>query len=365
LIKILYMNYMNNLAHIVLLFISLFFINKKSLHNKSNKTISSILYVSHQKNIDLDLTKFKNIKVPFGNKNLASTTFPESWKHVDFSDNNSEGRIIKSKITDAYFKSEILFDRYNNSTNTKYFNFIDTFESNYEEDEQFKKLISNKQPNISIPLLEFSYFPFVKFNLNNSHLILIFYLKNETKYLGFTKMLALCLNKNNQLIDFLDIYLSDETKRFVNQKKMFYIDKKNIFHIKDFIEFEDHVAYKNYEQYQCTDSGKFIRYYKEEGTFKNDFEQGFVKHNKREGLWIEQKKNSFLFYKNHTQNSNQYTYLEATYKDGLPIGEWKFYELLQEYDEKGQPIISTRKKGILLYAETYSNGELQNRKFVN
>jgi hypothetical protein len=182
--------------------------------------------------------------------------------------NNSEGRIIKSKITDAYFKSEILFDRYNNSTNTKYFSFIDTLESNYEEDEQFKNFISNKQPNISISVLEFSYFPFVKFSLNKNHSILIFYIKNEAKYLGFTKMLAVCINKNSNLTDYLEIYLSDETKRFLTQKKLFYIDKRNIFHIKDFTEFEDYIAYKSYKQYQCTNSGKFIRYYKKEGVLK-------------------------------------------------------------------------------------------------
>jgi hypothetical protein len=77
---------MNNLAHIVLFFISLLYIKGMSFHNKSNLDIYSPIYLSHQKNIDLDLSKFKDIKIPFGNEKLASTTFPKTWKYADFSE---------------------------------------------------------------------------------------------------------------------------------------------------------------------------------------------------------------------------------------------------------------------------------------
>ena len=71
------------------------------------------------------------------------------------------------------------------------------------------------------------------------------------------------------------------------------------------------------------------------------------------------KPNSYYTY------SHRYTYLEANYHKGLPIGIWKFYKL--DYQEKpdGSADLSSAKKGKLLYTETYKDGELVERKFVD
>ena len=61
---------------------------------------------------------------------------------------------------------------------------------------------------------------------------------------------------------------------------------------------------------------------------------------------------------------NNIHYLEAEYQDGLPINEWKFYRMEQEYDENGRPILSTRRKGKLLYTKMYDNGEFVKKEFV-
>ncbi|MWP50363.1 MULTISPECIES: hypothetical protein [unclassified Gilliamella] len=107
--------------------------------------------------------------------------------------------------------------------------------------------------------------------------------------------------------------------------------------------------------YQLSSQGKFIRYYDENGPFQNQEEQGLVQNHTREGLWIEMKPNGY---------SHNNTYLEAEYKNGLPVNIWKFYQLEQQYNELNEPILSTRKKGKLLYTETYKDGELVERKFV-
>jgi len=130
--------------------------------------------------------------------------------------------------------------------------------------------------------------------------------------------------------------------------QFFFYDKEFI-HIKLFGGGEGEAHFVGYQKYQITPQGKFIRYYEQDGILKNDEEQGLVKNHTREGKWVEM---------------NNVYFIEAEYKEGLPINEWKYYKIVQNFTEDGIPILSSRKKGKLLYTEIYANGTLVKREFI-
>ncbi|UHO39651.1 hypothetical protein H5J24_06115 [Chryseobacterium capnotolerans] len=84
-----------------------------------------------------------------------------------------------------------------------------------------------------------------------------------------------------------------------------------------------------------------------------------VKNHTKDGKWIEYKSNSSIDIQKYPEFTDPYT-LEAEYKNGLPAGIWTFYKLLQKYNEEtGKPIITTRKKGQLIYTEVHKDGMLK------
>ena len=148
-------------------------------------------------------------------------------------------------------------------------------------------------------------------------------------------------NTVGKKLDQLNIYYANETLYWSNYKFP-YIDKSlriNFLYLRYGEEYE----YGGIEKWQVKSNGKFVRYYEKEGSFKNEEEQGTVKNSMREAKWIEKKPNALV---------NKPTYLESYFKEGEPINEWKFYDY------------TNIKKGKLLYTESYENGNLVERKFV-
>lgn len=148
-------------------------------------------------------------------------------------------------------------------------------------------------------------------------------------------------NTVGKKLDQLNIYYANETLYWSNYKFP-YIDKSlriNFIYLRYGEEYE----YGGIEKWQVKSNGKFVRYYEKEDSFKNEQEQGTVKNSMREGKWIEKKASAWV---------EKNTYLESYFKEGEPIGEWKFYDYTAE------------KKGKLLYTESYENGELLKRIFI-
>ena len=152
------------------------------------------------------------------------------------------------------------------------------------------------------------------------------------------------------------------------RSRLFYIDNQGIIHIKDNRLWDnnedDYEFISESFKYQLTPEGNFIRYYAPNGMFSSDTERGLVKNHTCEGKWIEMKIN-WQIYSRYFSDLYTYSYLEAYYENGLQIGVWRFYKLEQEYDNYNRPIISTQRKGELLYTETYENGKLISRELIS
>lgn len=179
----------------------------------------------------------------------------------------------------------------------------------------------------------------------------------------FIEKMYLVSTKEGKLIDMKRIYLNHQGEMGFASHTLFNIDKNYIISLQDYEFTEDPFKLNPLQQYQILPSGKFAGYYDHDGPYKNDEEQGLVKNHHKEGKWIETKPNGSMDWQKYPEFTDPYTYLEAEYKNGLPVGTWKFYKLQQKYSEEtGEPILNTRKKGKLIYTETYREGALQKRK---
>lgn len=180
----------------------------------------------------------------------------------------------------------------------------------------------------------------------------------------FIEKIYLVSTKDGKLIDMKRIYLNHQGEMGFANYTLFNIDENKIIALQDYELTENPFQLKPLKKYQILPSGKFARYFDKDGSFKNDEEQGLVKNHHKEGKWIETQPNGSLDAQKYPEFTDSYTYLEAEYKKGLPTGTWKFYKLLQRYNEKtGEPLLNTRKKGSLIYTETYREGALEKREF--
>ena len=317
------------------------------------------------KSQDFSDSKKKNsipvITLPFGTKELIDVQFPANWKKYDYPSNTW----YKTPIDLAYNHSNLFYDVYKDKkrdlklTDSITYTYTNANMANIYYDNFFPYPFIKNQSSIYYNYKEILY-PLWKINLsNNQSLIMLFSedvpTSDKPNVKPYAKLQLVVMDSQGNILDSLNayIYANLDTKRL-------YIDRKGIIHIKyfDFCDSE-YVNFIRYEKFQISPEGKFIRYYDQNGFFQNEEEQGLVENHTREGLWIEKKPNGYYTY------SHRYTYLEANYHKGLPIGIWKFYKL--DYQRKiGCPIdLSSAKKGKLLYTETYKDGELVERKFVD
>jgi len=188
---------------------------------------------------------------------------------------------------------------------------------------------------------------------------------NTVRYADpFIEKMYLVSTKDGKPVDMKRIYLNHQGEMGFAHYTLFNIDKDYIISLQNYELTENPFKLKPSSKYQILLSGKFAGYYDKDGPHKNDEEQGMVKNHHKEGKWIETKPNGSIDLQKYPEFTDPYTYLEAEYKNGLPNGTWKFYKLLQKYNEEtGEPLFNTRKKGQLIYTEMYRDGVLEKREF--
>jgi hypothetical protein len=292
-----------------------------------------------------------SINLPIGNKDLIETNFPGKWQTYSF-DNDSW---LHTKYDSTYYKSDFFYDVFTDTQ--KNFTGKDSIIYYYNKKNIQCVYYDTFFPyNFMLSDYEEKLFPLWLVQLKSNRKILFLFSSDfptspdRTYISSYTKLKLAVLDDTGNILDFNNSYIDSNYN-----SKYFYMDEDEIIHVKYFHKEEEFVYFLRYEQYQISPQGKFIRYYDQDGELKNEEEQGRVKNHTREGKWVEMKPNGF---------TGSSTYLEAEYKEGLPVGEFKFYNLEQQYTDEGKPIVSTRKKGELLYTETYQNGELKERKFL-
>ena len=225
----------------------------------------------------------------------------------------------------------------------------------YDVSLPFSKSLNEKYDQIKIAT------HFLCYKDNSLYFIAVY---NTVRYAEpFIEKIYLISTKDNKPVDMKRLYLHHEGEMGLANYTLFNIDKDGIISLQDYEFSESPFTLKPLQKYQILPSGKFVRYFDKEGFYKSDEEQGVVKNHKKEGKWIEYKSNSFIDQQKNPEFTDPYTYLEAEYKNGLPAGTWKFYKLLQKYNEEtGKPIINTRKKGQLIYTEVYKDGVMEKRE---
>ena len=309
-------------------------------------------------------------KLPFGKKELISTHFPRKWTtqflQEKFERSNSWIQrnydsvfFYLSKYSNDYLYPELhlnprltmLKNRFCESemSNLYYDKLTHFFDEDIKKDNYLSPVSKIKINDKSLNL----------FLLTSSHITLKDKPVYNSEYDSYNyERMDLITTDSTNIIDKLNVYYSLSWVIY-GYEKLFFIDKNNIIHIKYFEGDEEDTNFIRYEKFQISTESKFIRYYDQNGFFQNEEEQGLVENHTREGLWIEKKPNGYYIY------PRGYSYLEANYHKGLPIGIWKFYKL--DYQEKpdGSADLSSAKKGKLLYTETYKDGELIERKFVD
>ncbi|MCX8598580.1 MULTISPECIES: hypothetical protein [unclassified Gilliamella] len=192
--------------------------------------------------------------------------------------------------------------------------------------------------------------------LKKGDIILKFALQSNSTY--YKLSMFLLSFKNGVQVDSKRILYNRSGPMGFTDCKIFYIDENFIISTRVYEFNEEEIVQTPFYQYQLNDDGKFIRYYPKNGNYRDNHEQGLVKNHTREGLWIEKKVNHLI----------GPSYFEAEYKNGLIQGEGKFYKLEYKLKDGSIPYYvpySSAKKGKLLYTETYKDGELVERKFVD
>lgn len=158
-------------------------------------------------------------------------------------------------------------------------------------------------------------------------------------YVGSTDIII--QSKDGEILDAMNLYYYT-IEAYDTVEKYSYINDDLIITQYNFVGGETYQFIRK-EKWQIKANGKLVRYYENDGAFKNTEEHGLVKNTMREGKWVEIKPNGIV---------DKQTYLEADYEEGEPIGEWKLYSF------------KNNKKGGLLYSETYRNGKFLKRLFV-
>lgn len=174
----------------------------------------------------------------------------------------------------------------------------------------------------------------------------------HTKFFNKTYLMS---TQNDSIVDIKLIHYFHQGEMGFTKGRNFHLNKDGILTLLEYRLTEDK-PYFSISKYLLNKNHYFIPFYEVNGYFNNDEEQGLVQNHTKEGIWIEKKENGY-----HGFN---FTYLESEFQQGIPVGTWRYYELMEDYDKNGSPIPKTQKKGDLLYTETYKNGDLKERKFV-
>lgn len=323
-----------NIASFTVLF---FLFSCYSRAQTENKIISTEARSTDQESVLFNTSKTDCINLPFGYSDLSKQRATADAVLPVIQDENK-----LKEINSLQFEKSIQKDWV--SLSEEYDVFL-----------PFNKNINEKHNPIKIA---------TKFLCDGKYSLYFMAVYNTVRYADpFIEKIYLISTKDNKPIDMKRIYLHHEGEMGWANYTLFNIDKDYIISLQDYEFSESPFTLKPLQKYQLLPSGKFARYFDKEGLYKSDEEQGMVKNHKKEGKWIEYKPNSFIDQQKYPEFPDPYTYLEAEYKNGSPAGTWKFYKLLQKYNEEtGEPIINTRKKGQLIYTEVYKDGVLEKRE---
>jgi hypothetical protein len=299
-----------------------------------------------------ELSKKRTMILPYGDKNLFQQ-YDDNWKF--YNTKNTQFDSLVGQL-DNFFRSD--FENKGRArTTVSYVNNSVLFLPHF----LIPTLTSKKKKNIEIGCSKLiSEKDFSIYSIVFSGMVDCANCEYTVKR---TQNILISVNRDNKIVDKLLIG-SVEGNDLGLYRLYFYIDPNKIIHLKDFSSDELEDGFLNYEQYQILPNGSFTRYYTDNGFVKNSNEQGVVHESKRNGKWIEKKQNYNIDLSSNKNFKDNYTWVEATYKNGVPIGQWNYYKLLQKYDDRGYAIVSTRKKGRLLYIENYLNGILKTKVFV-
>jgi hypothetical protein len=169
------------------------------------------------------------------------------------------------------------------------------------------------------------------------------------------------VNAQNQIIDKLYI-VAERMSDLGGWKQFCFIDENKVIHLKEFASDELEIGLNRYEQYKMLQNGMFVRYYRaSETTIVNDVENGAVANHMRTGEWIDKQPCFLISTKN---GENNWVYAVTQYKNGLKNGVANYYQLIKDVDVNGAAILSSARKGKLLFVEMYNEGELVKREFV-
>ncbi|PUV23911.1 hypothetical protein [Sphingobacterium athyrii] len=323
--------------NIVCFAVLLFLFSSYSKAQTKRKLIDTVVHAAVKEAIFFNTNKADRITLPFGYSAISKELSIDSI--LSMVENGNMIKEINALRFDQPVKKDLVL-----------------LPEEYDVVLPFSKHVNEKYDNIKISSR------FLYYGTYSMYFMAVY---NTVRYTDpFIEKMYLISTKEGQLIDIKRIFLHHEGEMGNTNYTLFNIDKNYIISLRDYEFSEDPFRIKPLHKYRILPSGKFSRYYDHDGFYKNDEEQGMVKNHSREGRWIEFKLNSCIDLKNYPTFTDPYTYLEATYKNGLPVGKWKFYKLLQKYNEEtGLPILNTRQKGQLIYTEVYREGLLEKREF--
>ncbi|MDR0332280.1 MAG: G5 domain-containing protein [Dysgonamonadaceae bacterium] len=283
------------------------------------------------------------IQIPVGNSLLLST-FEKKWYRWG----NEKESDNDKWLTDLNVHFAWQYNFYENSAtmiDKKYFRPLFNITPCLPNISRRKGVLNEQFKAIAIDVVKYQDFKLYSFLTEDTELECI-----NCEYGESTQIQSLVSIFNGRIIDNL-IVAYTFSDGIGASSQFFYYDDSGIIHIKQFGEDDDGWnVFAGYQKYQITPHGRFIRYYEQNGIFENDNEQGLVQNHTREGKWVDM--------------SNTF-YIEAEYKDGLPVGKWHYYQMLRDFTEEGFVILPSRRKGELLYTETYENGRLVSREIIS
>ena len=287
----------------------------------------------------------KSIQIPIGDS-LVLNEFEKEWEDIGIYsdgriDERSESEKWLTELSNHFYEQSLLNENSIITIDEKYFEKLLNITPSIQWMLFESKMLNKQFKALIISVSEFQ----------NYKLYSIVTERIEFDYIGdfglHAQIQSLITIADHKIVDNLVVAYSIGNG-FSTSDQFFFYDN-DIIHIKDFGSDEGWTGFGNYQKYRINPQGKFIQYYEQDGFIKNGNEQGLVKSRTREGKWIEM--------------SNIY-YIEKEYKEGVSINDWKYYKMVQNFTEEGKPIFSTRRKGELLYRETYENGALIKRESV-
>ena len=289
------------------------------------------------------ISKIPDFELPLGNIYLLKTIFPSKFGLPLETDEDGAYLNLKSDVFTKKIQS--ITDTWKKISNTDGFNYTLTIEDSlkYSMYSNFGKQVVREN------------YEFIGKIKNKDFIILLGKHTSDNALNSYNFINIVTVSVDGVIID--DLILYKQEFDYVSSYSTYsFMDNQMIVSSKNFFAIEGEYSCEKKERHKIAYDGKFIRYYDKNGNYKNEIEEGLVENNTREGPWVEKKMNTYV---------NDFTYLEAHFEDGKPVGEWSYFVLKYKRNSEGQADLSIATKGALLYTEMYKDGEMIKRDLVN